>query len=125
LCIDARPPLAVFYRTRVRRARDLLLPRMAAGLAATILSFVVGTLAAWYETTVLIGPVPPAKLALGAGLTILYLVDVVCITAAAAAISRTQIAAIGLALAAIFSMPIIAVFPSLSGWMPSQLAGSI
>lgn len=55
--IDANYALSIFYRTRHPRMATLLIPRLVASLAATIVAFTLGMLAAWYETAVLIGSV--------------------------------------------------------------------
>jgi ABC-2 type transport system permease protein len=125
LCVDTKPSLAIFYRTRVATYRDLVLPRLAVTIAATIAAFAIGTLAAWYETSVLIGPLPAGRLALGSALTAIYLIFVVALTAATAALGPTQVSAIALALALLLGMPILGLLPWLDGWVPSRLAGAI
>jgi hypothetical protein len=68
LAIDARPGLAAFYRSRVRRPSILVVPRyVATSLVATI-ALGLGVLCALYETSVLIGPMRPGALAAGYGL---------------------------------------------------------
>ena len=55
---DARPGLSVFFRTRVPSMWRLVAPRFAASAAAGVVAYLLGTLAAWYETRLLIGPLP-------------------------------------------------------------------
>ena len=86
LAIDARPGLAAFYRTRLRRPTRLVLPRYLTITAAAIAAFALGTLGAWYETSVLLGPVPLAGLAAGFGLETLWLCFATAV--AAASVSR-------------------------------------
>jgi ABC-2 type transport system permease protein len=52
---DARHGLATFLRTRVGNIWRLVTPRFAVWAAAAT-AYVLGTLAAWYETDLLIGP---------------------------------------------------------------------
>jgi hypothetical protein len=68
LAIDARPALAAFYRTRARSGSRLLLPRYATTRAAAVVCFGLGILAAWYETSVLNGPLNAGTLAGGFGI---------------------------------------------------------
>lgn len=53
--IDASYQLAIFYRTRRAALWTLLVPRLTVSLLTMTGGFVLGLLAAWYETTVLIG----------------------------------------------------------------------
>ncbi|GAA3760813.1 hypothetical protein HDA32_005698 [Spinactinospora alkalitolerans] len=53
MAVDARRPLALFYRTRVRHPRDLVLPRYTVLTIGVISAYVAGATAAWYETAVL------------------------------------------------------------------------
>src|SRR5260370_29024869 len=57
LAVDARPGLAAFYRTRLRHPVLLLLPRYVTTTGVTLVALALGMLAAWYETTALLGAV--------------------------------------------------------------------
>jgi hypothetical protein len=55
---DARHGLATFLRTRVASIWQLVLPRFAINAAAAAIAYLLGTLAAAYETRLLIGSLP-------------------------------------------------------------------
>lgn len=123
LCLDANPTLAAFYRTRVTPPSRLMLPRYAMTTAAVVGAFLLGTLAAWYETVVLLGAVPAPSVIAGALLGALYLAFVVAVVSIAAALVRSTLATVGVALCALFALPIAAVYEPLHRWAPSTLAG--
>lgn len=125
LAIDGRPALATFYRTRVRRVATIVIPRVVTTAAAGLSAFMLGTAAAWYETTMLIARPPTAQMLQGTALTCLYLVLVVALCSAAAVICRSAIAAAGLTLSALLGLPLLAIFPKVEPWLPSRLAGSL
>jgi ABC-2 type transport system permease protein len=52
---DAHHGLAIFLRTRVTGFWQLIAPRFTVNAAAAALAYVLGALAAWYETSLLIG----------------------------------------------------------------------
>ena len=55
---DAHRGLAMFLRTRVGSIWRLVTPRFAVNAAAAATAYLLGTLAAWYETQLLIGSPP-------------------------------------------------------------------
>lgn len=124
LCIDASPTLATFYRTRVASIRSLLVPRYAVVALAALLSFVAGTLAAWYETVVLLGNVSAADVATATAMGSLYLLFVVAVVAFASSLVRTTLATVGVSLSLIFLLPIIGIYPPAGRLLPSALAGA-
>jgi hypothetical protein len=58
---DAHHGLATFLRTRVASIWQLVLPRFAVNAAAAAIAYLLGTLAAGYETDLLIGSLPAAR----------------------------------------------------------------
>lgn len=122
---DTRPGLAIFYRTHVRRARDLILPRYVVVGAAAIATFVLGTLAAVYETVVLLGGLPAARVTLGVVLESLFLLLCVAVSAAATTFTRSSLAAIGLSIAILLAIPLIGGLGPAGPWVPSQLTDSL
>ena len=62
LAFDARREMAVFLRTRVGSVRDIMLPAYAVNTGAAVAGLVVGSLAAWYETAVLLGALPTRRM---------------------------------------------------------------
>jgi ABC-2 type transport system permease protein len=119
---DAHRGLATFLRTRVSSFWQLLTPRFAVGAAAAAIAYLLGMLAAWYETTLLIGA-PHVAGMLGAALCgSVYLAFAVAVTALAAAMVRSTLATAGAALAVLFLLPIAGAFRSIAIWLPSTLA---
>ena len=118
---DAHHGLAIFLRTRVTGFWQLLAPRYAVNAGAAGLAFVLGTLAAWYETSLLIGA-PSAGGMLAAMLCgVVYLGYAVAVTAFAATLVRGTLATLGIALAALFALPIAGVYRPIADWLPSAL----
>ncbi len=55
---DSSPGLSTFLRTRVTNFWQLLGPRFTLSAAAAAVAYLLGTVAAWYETRLLIGSLP-------------------------------------------------------------------
>jgi ABC-2 type transport system permease protein len=125
LTIDAHPALAAFYRSRVRRASLLVVPRyLAVSLAAT-LALGLGILCAWYATSALIGPLRPGALATGYGLEALWVWFCVAVVAAWSSVARDLPAVAGASLASILALVFLGSIHALSSWSPSALALSV
>ena len=118
---DAHHGLAIFLRTRVTGFWRLLAPRYAVNAGAAGLAFILGMLAAWYETSLLIGA-PAVGGMLGAMLCgVVYLGYAVAVTALAATVVRGTLATVGIALAVLFALPIAAIYRPIADWLPSAL----
>ena len=118
---DAHHGLAIFLRTRVTGFWRLIAPRYTVSAGAAGLAFVLGALAAWYETTLLIGA-PAAGGMLAAMLCgVVYLGYAVAVTALAATVVRGTLATVGIALAVLFALPIAAIYRPIADWLPSAL----
>jgi len=118
---DAHHGLAIFLRTRVTGFWQLIAPRFAVNAAAAGLAYIAGALAAWYETTLLIGA-PGAAAMLAAMLCgVIYLGYAVAVTAFAATIVRGTLATVGVALAVLFALPIAGIYRPIADWLPSAL----
>ena len=89
----------------------------AAGLLA-------GSVAAWYETVVLIGPLPVERVLLGTALGALFLAFAVAVVAAAAAMFRGVLATAGATLVLLLSLAIFGSIGALSEWLPTTLTGA-
>ena len=125
LAVDARPELAAFLRTRVPRARTLLLPRyvVTLGLAAT--GLVLGTAVAWGFTASLIGRLPTTAMLVGTAYGILYLAFAVAVLAAVSGFTRSQPAAVFATLAVLLGLPVLGLVPALQPWLPSELLSAV
>jgi ABC-2 type transport system permease protein len=121
---DSRHGLATFLRTRIASFWQLLAPRFIVSAAAAAVGYMLGTLAAWFETDRLIGA-PPAGAMLGGMLCgAVYLAYAVAVTALAATIVRGTLGTVGIALGALFLLPIAGVYRPITNWLPSVLASA-
>jgi ABC-2 type transport system permease protein len=119
---DARHGLATFLRTRVASIWHLVTPRFAVWAAAAAIAYVLGTLAAWYETDLLIGPPAVGGMLAGMLCGAVYLAFAVAVTALAASVVRNTLAAVGIALAVLLLLPIAGTFHPAAAWLPTTLA---
>jgi len=126
LAFDARREMAVFVRTRVAHVRDIVLPAYLVTTAGAVAGFVAGALAAWYETAVLLGPVPAGRMVLGIGLGALFLAFAVAVVALAAALVRSAVAAAGLTLAGLLALGVMGSLGAGPGrWLPTHLLSAL
>jgi ABC-2 type transport system permease protein len=125
LSFDARREMAIFLRTRVDSVARIVIPALTVSAAAAVASFVLGTAAAWYETAVLIGALPVAKMLIGVVYAALFLVFVVCLVAAVAALTRGTLATAGVTLVVLVVMAVLSGLGSLGRWLPTGLASAI
>jgi len=124
LTIDTLPEMSIFLRTRVASAAALVLPRLAVVGSAVAAAFTLGTLTAWYETTVLIGGVPAGGMLGGLLLGLLYLAFALAVVAVAGSRVRSVVGAIGIALVVLLAMPIVGIAEAVGRWLPSHLVGA-
>ncbi len=125
LAFDAKPEMGVFLRTRIPRVWDILVPRLVVTFAAVAGSFVLGALAAWYETIVLIGSLPAGGTLAGIGFGLLYLALVVAIVAAVASRAKNVLGAVMITIVVLLVMPIIGIVETIGAWLPSYLVGAL
>jgi ABC-2 type transport system permease protein len=124
LCIDANPATAIFYRARVRKPAALILPRFVTVVTASLLALALGTFGAWYETMMLIGPVPFGPLAVGFLLEALWLLFVCSTVALFSSVVRGVLAVAGAAVTFFLVLALLENVPGLLSWMPTRLAQS-
>ncbi|MGZ8785642.1 MAG: hypothetical protein ACXW1Y_08795, partial [Acidimicrobiia bacterium] len=120
LAFDAKPEMGVFLRTRVPRVWDILIPRLAVSFLAVGASFVLGALAAWYETVVLIGSLPVGRTLAGIGFGLLYLAMVIAVVAAAGSRARNVLGAVMITIVVLLVMPILGIVEAIGRWLPSH-----
>lgn len=118
---DAHHGLAIFLRTRVTGFWQLIAPRYSVSAGAAGLAFVLGALAAWYETALLIGAPPVGGMFAAMLCGVVYLGYAVAVTAFAATIVRGTLATVGVALAVLFALPIAGIYRPIADWLPSAL----
>jgi len=121
---DARPGLATFLRTRVSSSWQLVAPRFVTYAIASAAAYLLGTLAAWYETRELIGSLAVTAVFGGVLCGAVYLVFAVAITALAASTARSTLGIAGVAIIILLALPVLGTIRSVSRWLPSALAGA-
>jgi len=124
LAFDSRRGIAVFLRTRTSSMWRLLAPRLLVPIVTALLAYAVGLLAAWYETALLLGPLPVEPMLGGYICQAAYLAFVVTVVAAAAAVTRGVLPTVGTALGVLILMSVVGSVSSLHRWLPSTLAGA-
>lgn len=123
LTFDARHGLAVFLRSRAT-VTQLVWPRFAVSAAAAAVAYMLGTLAAWYETSLLIGSLPARPVLAGILCGIVYLAFAVALTALAASFVRSTVGATGITLAVLLLIPVAGTYHVISRWLPSALVSA-
>lgn len=124
LSIDAHHGLATFLRTRVASIWRLVAPRYAVNAAAAAIAYLLGALAAWYETALLIGAPAVSGMLAGILCAAVYLAFVVAVTALSASMVRSTLATAGLTLAVLLLLPIAGTLHAAQGWLPTTLASA-
>ena len=124
LTFDARPGLAIFLRTRVSGCWQLIAPRFAVYAAAAAVAYLLGTLAAWYETALLLGHLPAAQVLAGVACVAVYFTFAVAVTALAASMVRSTIATAGVTFIFLLALPVLGSVSVLARWLPSALVNA-
>jgi ABC-2 type transport system permease protein len=121
LTFDARRGLSTFLRTRTTSMWQLIAPRFTVNAAAAVAAYTLGTLAAWYETVLLLGPPPPGAMLAGLLCGSAYLIFAVSVATAAASVARSTPGTVGVALGALLVLPLLGMIGPLHTWLPSTL----
>ena len=121
LTFDARRGLATFLRTRATSMWQLIAPRFTVNAAAAVTAYTLGTLAAWYETVLLLGSPPPGAMLAGLGCGSAYLIFAVSVATAAASVARNTLGTVGVTLGALLALPVLGMITPLHTWLPSTL----
>ncbi|HVB44642.1 MAG TPA: hypothetical protein VNF47_18340 [Streptosporangiaceae bacterium] len=124
LSFDARPGLSLFLRTRAASIWQIVTPRFAVNAAAALAAYVLGTLAAWYETALLLGAPPAGAMLAGMVCGCVYLVFAITVVAVASSFARSTLAIVGLALAALLVLPVLGTVRQVHDWLPSTLVNA-
>jgi ABC-2 type transport system permease protein len=125
LAFDARREMAIFLRTRVPGLHTIVVPAYTVTTSAAIVSLLVGSLAAWYQTAVLLGGLPVGRFLLGVLLNALYLAFAVALVALVATLVRGVLATAGLALVLLILFSILGNFGAIGRWLPTTLSGAM
>jgi ABC-2 type transport system permease protein len=124
LTFDASQGRAIFLRTRVASSWQLLAPRAAVTAGAAAVAYLLGTLAAWYETSLLLGSLPAPQVLAGVLYGAVYLGFAVAVTALAASLARSTIATSGIAFMILLILPVLGSVRVLARWLPSALVNA-
>ena len=125
LAFDARREMAVFLRTRVDNVRHIVVPAYAVNAAAAGAALTIGALAAWYETAVLLGGLPPARMLAGIAYGVLFLAFAVAVVAFVAALVRGVLATAGVTLVALLGLAIVGNVTGTGRWLPTSLLSAL
>ena len=125
LAFDAKPQMGIFLRTRVRRVSDIIVPRYVVMVAAVVACFMLGSIAALYETTVLIGSLSIGGWLLGTLVGSLYLAFAVALVSLVAARANSVMLTLVVSVAILLLLPVIGVIPDVAPWLPSHLIGGV
>jgi ABC-2 type transport system permease protein len=118
---DARRGLSTFLRTRASNMWQLIAPRFTVTVAAAVAAYALGTMAAWYETALLLGSRPAGAMLAGLLCGSVFLVFAVSVATAAASVARSTLAVVGITLGALLALPILGMAGPLHPWLPSTL----
>ena len=126
LAFDAKPEWASFLRTRAGSLAEVVVPKVVVMAGAAAVSFVLGAVAAWVGTAVLIEDLSPGAVLTGIVLWAIYLIFAVSVVALAAGVSRSVVGAGGLTAVVLLVLPVVAqVVPAVRPWSPSTLVGAL
>lgn len=122
LSFDARRGLAMFYRTRVPSSFALIWPRYVATAVLAAGAYALGTAAAWFETTLVLGALPARQILSGLVLQAVFLLFAVAVVAAASTIGRSTLSTAGIAVAVLLVvLPVAGLVRNLAVWLPTRL----
>jgi ABC-2 type transport system ATP-binding protein len=124
LAFDGRREMALFLRTRLT-VRQIVLPAYTMNVLGAVLACVAGSVAAWYETALLLGSVPAGRMLAGIGLQALFFAFAIALTALSAALTRSTIGAAGATLALLLILAIAGAVPAIARYLPTSLAGAM
>jgi ABC-2 type transport system permease protein len=124
LSFDTRKGLATFLRTRVSSLWQLVGPPFAVYASSAAIAYLLGTLAAWYETQVLIGSLPAGAVFGGVLCVSVYLMFAVALTALSASLVRSTIGTVAITLGMLLALPITSTVSSIANWLPSALVSA-
>lgn len=125
LAFDAIPEMGIFLRTRVPDVRRILAPRVVVTTMAVLGAFVVGSLAAWYETWALIGAPDTGGVLVGILCGMVFLMFVVALVAAVASRAPSVLSTVLVSIVVLLVLPILGIVDAVGRWLPSHLGGAL
>ena len=124
LALDAKPGLAAFYRTRVRRPHLLVVPRFTVAAASAVAAYLLGAAVSWVLTVWLIAA-PRAGSVWGFLLSAVYLVFAMAVVAVVATLVRGVVAVAAVTIGVLLALPVVGVIPQVGSRLPSHLVGAV
>jgi ABC-2 type transport system permease protein len=122
LSFDARRGLATFYRTRASGAFALIWPRFVATAVLAVGAYALGTAAAWFETTLVLGRLPARQVLSGVVLETVFLVFAVAVVTAASSFGRSTLSTVGISLVVLLlALPVAGIVKTVAAWLPTRL----
>lgn len=125
LTLDAKPEFGAFLRTRARSVGALLVPRLVTVSGAAALALVLGTAIAALVTGALLGRLGAVPLVAGTLYGALYLVFVVCLTAAVASRTSSVLTTVLVTVAMLVALPLLSLVGPIERFVPSELVGAV
>jgi len=92
--------------------------------AAAVTAYTLGTLAAWYETALLLGSPPAGAMLAGLLCGAIYLIFAVSVAAAATSVARSTIGTVGVTLGILLALPVLGMAGPRRAWLPSTLVAA-
>jgi ABC-2 type transport system permease protein len=125
LAFDARREMAIFLRTRVDGLHRIVLPAFTVNFAAAAIGLVLGSLAAWYETAVLLGRLPAARMLAGIVFGVVFLAFATAVVALVAAVARGVLATAGASLVLLILLALLGNLGAIGRWLPTSLSSAM
>lgn len=125
VAFDSQREMAVFLRTRVGSYRELLLPKWSVAVLAGIAAYLVGVVACWYGSSILLGSVDALGVVAGAACGALFLAFVGAVAAAVGARLHSAVTTAVTTLAIVLGLGVLGVFRTVGEWLPNFLLGAL
>lgn len=123
--IDANRESSIFLRTRVRRLRDLLVPKYVMSVGAGVVAIDLGIVLAWFGTVEMVGAPSARGMVVATALTDLYFAFVGALVLVAASRTNNTAAAAAGGIGGALLIAIAGIWRPLGQWLPSELVGSL
>jgi ABC-2 type transport system permease protein len=122
LSFDARRGLATFYRTHAPGPLALIGPRFVSTVALAIGAYLLGTAAAWFETTLVLSGLPAHQILAGAVLGAVFLVFAIAVVTAASTVGRGTLSTAGISFVVLLVvLPVAGIYRPVGAWLPTRL----
>jgi hypothetical protein len=96
-----------------------------AGATLAVTAYVLGTAAAWLETSFVLGELSTVRVLEGVVLEAMFLVFAVAVVAAASTVARSTLSTVGIAFGVLFLvLPISGIITQVAPWLPTKLSSA-